>query len=84
MKQRDYITLQSLILIYAVFVVVINLITDLSYGFIDPRVRYEQVAEEPEAEGFSAQPHSCDWHSHNSTHDFRGDTRSLPRSSRPV
>ena len=41
MMQRDYIALQSLILIYAVFVVFINLITDLSYGFIDPRVRYD-------------------------------------------
>lgn len=41
MMQRDYIALQSLILIYAVFVVFINLITDLSYGLIDPRVRYE-------------------------------------------
>lgn len=41
MMQRDYIALQSLILIYAVFVVFINLITDLSYGLIDPRVRYD-------------------------------------------
>jgi ABC-type dipeptide/oligopeptide/nickel transport system permease component len=41
MMQRDYIALQSLILIYAVFVVIINLITDLSYGLIDPRVRYD-------------------------------------------
>jgi len=41
MMQRDYIALQTLILIYAVFVVLINLATDLSYAFIDPRVRYE-------------------------------------------
>ena len=41
MMQRDYIALQTLILIYAVFVVLINLITDLSYGLIDPRVRYD-------------------------------------------
>ncbi|HAF70160.1 MAG: Binding-protein-dependent transport systems inner membrane component [Acetothermia bacterium 64_32] len=41
MLQRDYIALQSLILIYAGFVILINLLTDLSYGLIDPRVRYD-------------------------------------------
>ncbi|MGC9529429.1 MAG: ABC transporter permease [Candidatus Bipolaricaulaceae bacterium] len=41
MLQRDYVALQSLILIYAVFVVFINLMTDLSYALIDPRVRYD-------------------------------------------
>lgn len=41
MKQRDYTTLQSIMVIYASFVVVINLITDLAYGVIDPRIRYE-------------------------------------------
>jgi ABC-type dipeptide/oligopeptide/nickel transport system permease component len=40
MKQRDYTTLQSIMVIYASFVVVINLITDLAYGLIDPRIRY--------------------------------------------
>ncbi len=40
MKQRDYATLQSVMLIYAAFVVVINLITDVSYAFFDPRIRY--------------------------------------------
>lgn len=41
MKQRDYIALQSIMVIYAGFVVIINLITDLSYGIADPRIRYE-------------------------------------------
>lgn len=41
MLQRDYIALQGLILIYASFVVLINFLTDLSYGIIDPRVRYD-------------------------------------------
>jgi len=40
MKQRDYATLQSVMLVYAAFVVVINLITDISYAFFDPRIRY--------------------------------------------
>ncbi len=41
MLQRDYITLQSIMVIYAGFVVLINLITDLAYGLVDPRIRYE-------------------------------------------
>ncbi len=39
--QRDYMTLQSVMVIYAGLVVIINLLTDLSYGLIDPRVRYD-------------------------------------------
>ena len=38
--QRDYITLQSTMAIYSIFVVVVNLFTDLAYGFVDPRVRH--------------------------------------------
>jgi ABC-type dipeptide/oligopeptide/nickel transport system permease component len=41
MKQRDYTTLQSIMVIYASFVVIINLVTDLAYGIIDPRIRYQ-------------------------------------------
>lgn len=40
-KQRDYITLQSVMVVYASLVVLINLLIDLSYGFIDPRIKYE-------------------------------------------
>ncbi|MGA7878153.1 MAG: ABC transporter permease [Desulfoferrobacter sp.] len=39
-KQRDYTTLQSVMVIYAILVVLINLATDLIYGFIDPRIKY--------------------------------------------
>lgn len=41
MLQRDYIALQSLIVVYGSLVVLINLATDLSYGLIDPRIRYD-------------------------------------------
>lgn len=41
MMRRDYIALQSIMVIYAGFVVILNLLTDLSYGFVDPRIRYE-------------------------------------------
>jgi ABC-type dipeptide/oligopeptide/nickel transport system permease component len=40
-KQRDYTTLQSVMVIYAIIVVIINLATDLVYGFIDPRIKYK-------------------------------------------
>jgi peptide/nickel transport system permease protein len=40
LNQRDYTMLQGLIVIYAFIVVVVNLITDLTYGLIDPRVQY--------------------------------------------
>jgi ABC-type dipeptide/oligopeptide/nickel transport system permease component len=39
-KQRDYTTLQSVMVIYAVIVVLINLATDLVYSLIDPRIKY--------------------------------------------
>lgn len=40
MLQRDYITVTSVMTVYAAIVIFINLITDLSYGLIDPRIRY--------------------------------------------
>jgi ABC-type dipeptide/oligopeptide/nickel transport system permease component len=38
---RDYILLQGAVLIFALAFVVINLIVDLSYSFLDPRVSYK-------------------------------------------
>jgi ABC-type dipeptide/oligopeptide/nickel transport system permease component len=40
-KQRDYTTLQSVMVIYAIIVVLLNLATDLVYGLIDPRIKYK-------------------------------------------
>ena len=40
-KQRDYTTLQSVMVIYATMVVIINLLTDLVYGLVDPRIKYK-------------------------------------------
>jgi peptide/nickel transport system permease protein len=36
----DYQVVQSLVVIFAVIVVVVNLLTDLIYGLVDPRIRY--------------------------------------------
>jgi peptide/nickel transport system permease protein len=38
---RDYPAVQGCILFIAVTYVSVNLITDLAYGFLDPRIRYE-------------------------------------------
>ena len=38
--QRDYTLVSSIVLLYAVAIVIINLITDLTYGMLDPRVHY--------------------------------------------
>jgi ABC-type dipeptide/oligopeptide/nickel transport system permease component len=40
-KARDYMTLQSVMVVYASLVVMINLLIDISYGWIDPRIKYE-------------------------------------------
>ncbi|GAJ12887.1 unnamed protein product, partial [marine sediment metagenome] len=37
---RDYTVVCGVVLILAVAIVFINLIVDLTYGFLDPRVRY--------------------------------------------
>jgi peptide/nickel transport system permease protein len=38
---RDYPLVQGCILLIAVTYIVMNLLTDLAYGFLDPRIRYE-------------------------------------------
>lgn len=39
-NQRDYPLLQGLLVFYTFIIVVVNLATDLTYGLIDPRVKY--------------------------------------------
>ncbi len=39
--QRDYPLLQGIVLVISFLFVLINLLTDLLYAFIDPRIRYE-------------------------------------------
>lgn len=38
---RDYATVQGTVLLFAIAVMVVNLATDILYGAIDPRVRYD-------------------------------------------
>lgn len=39
LEKRDYTMLQGLMVIYAFMIVIINLVTDLTYGLVDPRVK---------------------------------------------
>ena len=39
--QRDWMLIQNLVLVYAVIFVLANLVIDLTYAWIDPRIRYE-------------------------------------------
>lgn len=39
LNQRDYPMLQGMMVIYTLVVVLVNLLTDLAYGFADPRVK---------------------------------------------
>ncbi len=38
---RDYPVIMGTILLYALFLVVANLIVDIVYAFLDPRIRYD-------------------------------------------
>lgn len=40
MSDRDWMVMQNLVLLFAVIFVVINLIVDLTYALIDPRIRF--------------------------------------------
>jgi glutathione transport system permease protein len=39
LNQRDYTMLEGMMVIYTLSVVVVNLLSDLAYGFVDPRVK---------------------------------------------
>jgi ABC-type dipeptide/oligopeptide/nickel transport system permease component len=40
-KQRDYTLLQAIMVLYAFIIIVINIIVDIVYTMVDPRVRYD-------------------------------------------
>jgi ABC-type dipeptide/oligopeptide/nickel transport system permease component len=40
-NSRDYVAVQGTIFVFAVAVILVNLITDLVYAYIDPRIRYD-------------------------------------------
>ena len=39
--ERDMVVVQNLVLLYGMIFVVVNIVTDISYGWLDPRIRYE-------------------------------------------
>jgi peptide/nickel transport system permease protein len=38
---RDYPLIMGLILILAIIILIVNLLTDVAYAMVDPRVRYD-------------------------------------------
>jgi oligopeptide transport system permease protein len=38
---RDYFLVMGIVVLYAVFLLLMNLIVDIAYGLLDPRIRYE-------------------------------------------
>jgi ABC-type dipeptide/oligopeptide/nickel transport system permease component len=40
LNSRDYTLLQGLMIIFAICVIIVNTLTDLAYGLVDPRVKY--------------------------------------------
>jgi peptide/nickel transport system permease protein len=41
LQERDYPTISGINLFVAVFVIIINILVDLSYGWLDPRIHYQ-------------------------------------------
>ena len=39
LHQRDYTTLQGLMVVSALMIVIVNLLTDICYALVDPRVK---------------------------------------------
>ena len=39
--QRDYPVLMAILIIGAVFIILSNLLADILYAYLDPRIRYE-------------------------------------------
>ena len=39
LNQRDYALLQGLMVVFALAIVLANILTDLAYGLVDPRVK---------------------------------------------
>jgi ABC-type dipeptide/oligopeptide/nickel transport system permease component len=43
-QDRDYTLIMGTILVYAVLLVFLNILVDISYAFLDPRIRFEERA----------------------------------------
>jgi peptide/nickel transport system permease protein len=40
-NSRDYSTVQGVVFLFAIALIVVNLVTDLLYSYVDPRIRYD-------------------------------------------
>ena len=39
-KMRDYTLVQNVILVYSLLFIIVNMLTDILYRYMDPRVKY--------------------------------------------
>ena len=39
--ERDMTVVQNIVLLYALIFITVNILIDLSYAWLDPRIRYE-------------------------------------------
>ena len=39
-NSKDHIVVQAVVLLFAILYVGINIITDITYAYVDPRIRY--------------------------------------------
>ena len=39
-NSKDHITVQAVVMLFALLYVGINIITDITYAYVDPRIRY--------------------------------------------
>jgi hypothetical protein len=44
---RDYPVINGCVLLVSTFICLMNLVTDLAYGFIDPRIKAQYTTERP-------------------------------------
>ena len=56
LNPRDYTLLQGLMIVFAICIIVVNTLTDLAYGFVDPRVKYSDA---PPLSTAVARPAAC-------------------------
>ena len=41
-NSKDHIVVQAVVMLFALLYVGINIVTDITYAYVDPRIRYNQ------------------------------------------
>ena len=51
-SNRDYPVVMGIVIVYAVFIQILNLLVDVIYGYLDPRIRQSYARPEMTGAGF--------------------------------